>query len=102
MLHRKRAVGKALCSVRPCRRHVHRDGHLGGTCVRTVHDTFGQRDVLQRCGWVTFTYADTSEPSSLNPMVGFLGTDYTMWAMTYDLPIDFSTADFSADLDIRW
>jgi peptide/nickel transport system substrate-binding protein len=48
---------------------------------------------------VAFTYADTSEPSSLNPMVGYLGTDYTFWAMTYDLPINFSTEDFSADLD---
>jgi peptide/nickel transport system substrate-binding protein len=44
-----------------------------------------------------FTYADVSEPSSLNPMVGYLGTDYTFWAMAYDLPINFSTKDFSPD-----
>jgi peptide/nickel transport system substrate-binding protein len=46
---------------------------------------------------VVFTYADVSEPSSLNPMVGYLGTDYTFWAMAYDLPINFSTKDFSPD-----
>ena len=46
---------------------------------------------------VIFTYADVAEPSSLNPMVGYLGTDYTFWAMTYDLPINFSTKDFSPD-----
>ena len=30
-------------------------------------------------------------------MVGYLGTDYTFWAMAYDLPINFSTKDFSPD-----
>ena len=45
-----------------------------------------------------FIYGDTSKPSSLNPMVGFLGTDYTLWAMTYDIPINFTTTDFSPDL----
>lgn len=48
---------------------------------------------------VTFTYADVSEPSSLNPLVGYLGTDYTMWALNYDLLINFSTADFSPDFE---
>jgi peptide/nickel transport system substrate-binding protein len=48
---------------------------------------------------VVFTYADISEPSSLNPMVGYLGTDYTMWAITYDIPINFATKDFSPDYD---
>src|SRR5450432_2519730 len=47
---------------------------------------------------ITFTYADVSEPSGLNPMVGYLGTDYTFWAMNYDLPINFSTSDFSPDM----
>jgi peptide/nickel transport system substrate-binding protein len=46
----------------------------------------------------TFTFADVSEPSGLNPMVGYLGTDYTFWAINYDLPINFSTTDFSPDL----
>ena len=46
---------------------------------------------------VTFTYADTSAPDSLNPLVGYLGTDYTLWAINYDLPINFSTQDFSPD-----
>ena len=46
-----------------------------------------------------FIFGDTSEPSSLNPMVGYLATDYTLWAMTYDIPINFSTKDFSPDLE---
>jgi peptide/nickel transport system substrate-binding protein len=50
-------------------------------------------------GPVTFTYADVTEPSSLNPMVGYLGTDYTMWAVNYDLLINFSTTDFSPDFE---
>ena len=48
---------------------------------------------------VTFTFADTSPPDSLNPLVGFLGTDYTLWAINYDLPINWSTQDFSPDFD---
>jgi peptide/nickel transport system substrate-binding protein len=48
-------------------------------------------------GPVTFTYADVSEPSSLNPMTGYLGTDYVLWAMNYDLLINFSTNDFAPD-----
>ena len=48
---------------------------------------------------VVFTYADVSEPSSLNPMVGYLATDYTMWALAYDIPINFATKDFSPDYD---
>ncbi|MGH2630950.1 MAG: ABC transporter substrate-binding protein [Actinomycetota bacterium] len=48
---------------------------------------------------VTFTFADVSEPSSLNPMVGYLGTDYTLWAMNYDLLINFSTEDLSPDFE---
>ena len=46
-----------------------------------------------------FLYGDTSVPSSLNPLVGYLGTDYTLWAMTYDLPIQFKTTDFSPDME---
>ncbi len=46
-----------------------------------------------------FIFGDTSEPSSLNPMVGYLATDYTLWAMTYDIPINFSAKDFSPDLE---
>jgi peptide/nickel transport system substrate-binding protein len=44
----------------------------------------------------TFTYGDISPPSSLNPLVGYLGTDYVMWAMNYDLLINFKP-DFSPD-----
>ncbi|MEA2556164.1 MAG: peptide/nickel transport system substrate-binding protein [Actinomycetota bacterium] len=48
-------------------------------------------------GPVTFTYADVSEPSSLNPMTGYLGTDYVLWAMNYDLLVNFGTDDFAPD-----
>jgi ABC-type transport system substrate-binding protein len=48
---------------------------------------------------VVFTYADISEPSSLNPMVGYLGTDYVMWALAYDIPINFATTDLGPDFD---
>ncbi len=46
-----------------------------------------------------FIYGDTSEPSSLNPMVGYLGTDYVIWAMSYDIPINFNTPDLGPDLE---
>ena len=49
-------------------------------------------------GPVTFTFADVNKPSGLNPMVGYLGTDYVLWAMNYDLPINFSAADMGPDL----
>ena len=48
-------------------------------------------------GPVTFTYADVSEPSGINPMVGYLGTDYVFWAMNYDLLLNWSTKDFAPD-----
>jgi peptide/nickel transport system substrate-binding protein len=48
-------------------------------------------------GLTTFTYADVSEPSGLNVLDGYLGTDYTFWAMNYDLPINFSAADYTPD-----
>jgi peptide/nickel transport system substrate-binding protein len=44
-----------------------------------------------------FIFGDTSEPSSLNPLKGYLGTDYTIWAMEYNLPIEFAAKDFSPD-----
>lgn len=47
---------------------------------------------------LTFTFADVIKPSGLNPMVGYLGTDYVLWAMNYDLPINFSAADMNPDL----
>jgi peptide/nickel transport system substrate-binding protein len=48
---------------------------------------------------VVFTFADTSEPSSLNPLVGYLGTDYVLWSLAYDIPINFATTDFSPDYE---
>src|SRR6185437_9651561 len=48
-------------------------------------------------GKSVFIFGDTSEPSSLNPLKGYLGTDYTIWAMEYNLPIEFATKDFGPD-----
>jgi peptide/nickel transport system substrate-binding protein len=48
-------------------------------------------------GQTTFNFGDTSEPSSLNPLVGYLGTDYTFWAVNYDLLVNFNTKDFGPD-----
>ena len=48
-------------------------------------------------GKKTFIFADTSEPSSLNPLKGYLGTDYTLWAINYDLPLNFATSDFGPE-----
>jgi peptide/nickel transport system substrate-binding protein len=50
-------------------------------------------------GQTTFTFADVAEPSGLNPMVGYLGTDYVFWAMTYDLLVNFTTDDLSPDFE---
>jgi peptide/nickel transport system substrate-binding protein len=47
----------------------------------------------------TFIYGVTGSNSSLNPMVGFLAIDYTLWSLEYNLPIEFTTKDFGADLD---
>jgi len=45
----------------------------------------------------TFTWADTQEPSSLNPLVGYDSADYVLWSIEYNLPIEFAAADFSPD-----
>jgi peptide/nickel transport system substrate-binding protein len=46
---------------------------------------------------ITFTFADTAEPDSLNAMVGYSGTDYTFWAMNYNLLVEYGAADFKPD-----
>jgi peptide/nickel transport system substrate-binding protein len=45
----------------------------------------------------TFIYGSPTSNSSLNPLVGFLGVDYNIWAMEYNLPIEFGTKDFAPD-----
>ncbi len=45
----------------------------------------------------TFIYGSPTTNSSLNPLVGYLGVDYNIWAMEYNLPIEFGTKDFSPD-----
>lgn len=67
---------------------------LAGTALAQTSDS-----ASPAAGDSTFIFGDTSEPSSINPLVGYLGTDYTLWAMTYDIPINFSSKDFSPDLE---
>jgi peptide/nickel transport system substrate-binding protein len=45
----------------------------------------------------TFIYGEPAPNSSLNPMVGYLGIDYQIWSLEYNLPIEFSTKDFGPD-----
>ena len=45
---------------------------------------------------VLFTWGDTSEPSSLNPMSGYLAIDFYMWTPTYHMLVDYEK-DFSAE-----
>ena len=47
----------------------------------------------------TFIYGTPGSNSSLNPLVGYLGIDYTIWSLEYNLPIEFATKDFGADLE---
>jgi peptide/nickel transport system substrate-binding protein len=47
----------------------------------------------------TFIYGSPTSNSSLNPLVGYLGVDYNIWAMEYNLPIEFGTKDFAPDYE---
>ncbi len=55
-------------------------------------------------GKVVWTFGGVNEPSSLNPIVGFKSIDYTIWAATYDLPINFGTNNFEPEpgLVTKW
>jgi peptide/nickel transport system substrate-binding protein len=43
-----------------------------------------------------FTYGSTGEPSSLNPMSGYLAVDFYFWTASYHLPVDWNQ-DFGVD-----
>jgi peptide/nickel transport system substrate-binding protein len=45
---------------------------------------------------VIFTYGATGEPSSLNPMSGYLATDFYFWTMSYHLLLNWGQKDFSS------
>ena len=49
---------------------------------------------------IVFTWGDTSEPTSLNPMVGYTGLDFYFWTSSYhmllDYDIDFGTQELGA------
>jgi peptide/nickel transport system substrate-binding protein len=38
---------------------------------------------------IRFTWGSTGEPSSLNPMSGYLAVDFYFWTASYHLPLDF-------------
>jgi peptide/nickel transport system substrate-binding protein len=46
---------------------------------------------------VIFTWGATGEPSSLNPMSGYLATDFYFWTASYHLLLNFAVKDFSAE-----
>ncbi|MDP9299440.1 MAG: ABC transporter substrate-binding protein [Actinomycetota bacterium] len=46
---------------------------------------------------VIFTYGSTAEPSSMNPMAGYLLPDFYIWTMSYHLLINWAVKDFSAE-----
>ena len=72
---------------------------LGAIAIMTTHAFAQDGSSSGEPEKVVFTYADVSEPSSLNPLVGYLGTDYVMWSLAYDIPINFATKDFSPDFE---
>jgi peptide/nickel transport system substrate-binding protein len=45
---------------------------------------------------VVFTWGSTGEPSSLNPMSGYLAIDFYMWTPTYHMLLDYDK-DFSTE-----
>jgi peptide/nickel transport system substrate-binding protein len=49
---------------------------------------------------ITFVYGDTQEPSSINPMRGYLAVDFYFWAWSYHLPISFRVEDLGAAPDL--
>jgi peptide/nickel transport system substrate-binding protein len=49
---------------------------------------------------VVFVYGDTQEPSSMNPMRGYLAVDFYFWAYSYHLPITFAVEDLGAAPDL--
>jgi peptide/nickel transport system substrate-binding protein len=45
---------------------------------------------------VSFTWADTSDPTSLNPMTGYTATDFYFWTPSYHMLLDYAQ-DFSVE-----
>ena len=60
-------------------------------------NAFAQSDTPDQA--TTFTWGDTTEPSSLNPMVGYLLPEWMFWAVSYNIPIEWSAKDFSPDFE---
>jgi len=46
---------------------------------------------------VTFTYGDTGEPLTMNPMSGYLAVEFYFWTATYHLLIDWNQEDLGID-----
>ena len=54
-----------------------------------AQDTTGATGSTNDDQKVVFTWARTDEPNSLNPMTGYLGTDFYFWTASYHLLINF-------------
>jgi hypothetical protein len=67
----------------------------------TTGETGGQTGATSQTGaatdeHVTFTWGSTGEPSSLNPMSGYLAIDFYQWTPTYHMLLDYDK-DFSTE-----
>ena len=54
----------------------------------TVTVALAQESTGHKDGKVTFTWASTGEPSSLNPMTGYSATDFYFWTASYHPLVD--------------
>ena len=63
---------------------------LGGAAIAQTADAPDEK--------VVFTWGGTGEPSSLNPMTGYLAVDFYFWTAAYHLLIDYDE-NFGVDAD---
>jgi len=61
-----------------------------------AQDTTGATGSTNDDQKVVFTWAETAEPDSVNPMTGYSAIEFYFWTASYHLPIDFN-ADFGPE-----
>ncbi|HLA92438.1 MAG TPA: ABC transporter substrate-binding protein [Actinomycetota bacterium] len=67
--------------------------------VALVQTAFAQETGSETGGTgekVSFTWADTSDPTSLNPMTGYTATDFYFWTPSYHMLLDYDI-DFAVE-----
>ena len=69
---------------------------LGALAAGTIAQVATAQETGDDDERVVFTLASTGEPSSLNPMAGYLAIDFYFWTPSYHLPFDFDT-DFGTE-----